>query len=93
MIDATSGFHQVRVNIETSKLLTIVTNKGRFSFMVMAQVVCNSSALWNSLTDGNRRIDSDLNIIKNMDDSMLYGKDEADLETKWERFMILLRRI
>ena len=73
--------------------MTIVTNKGRFSFMVITQGVCNSSALWNILTDGNSGIDSELNIIKNMDDSMLYGKDEADLETKWERVMILWRRI
>ena len=70
MIDATSGFHQVRVDIEASKLLTIVTNMGCFSFTVMPQVVCNSSALWNILIDGNSRIDSELNILKNMDNFM-----------------------
>ena len=93
MIDSTSGFHQVRVDMEASKLLIILTNMECFSFTVMPQGVCNSSALWNILTDSNSHIDSDLNIIKNMDDSMLYGKDEADLETKWERVMILWRRI
>ena len=41
---------------------------GRFSFTVMAQGGCNSSSLWNILTDGNSRIDSQLNIFKNMDD-------------------------
>ena len=67
-IDATSGFHQVPVSPEASKLLTIVTNAGRFSYKVLPQGVCNSSALWNILTDGNSRIDSELQILKNMDD-------------------------
>ena len=64
MIDATSRFHQCPVDPETSKLLTIVTNAGRFSYQVLPQGVCNSSALWNILTDGNSRIDRDLAILK-----------------------------
>ena len=60
---------------------------GRSSFTVTPQGVCNSSSLWNILTDGNSRIDSQLNISKNMDDFMLYGKDEAKLEQKLEHFM------
>ena len=45
VIDATSGFHQVPVSTEASKLLTIVTNAGRFLYHVLPQGVCNSSAL------------------------------------------------
>ena len=55
---------------------------GGFSFPVMRQGVCNSSALWNILTDVDSRKDSQLNILKNMDNFMLYGKDEAELEQK-----------
>ena len=83
VIDATSG--QVRADIEASKLLTIVTNMGRFSFTVMPQGVCNRSALWNILTDFDSRKDSQLNILQNMDDFMQYGKDK--LEQKLEKFM------
>ena len=58
-IDATSGFHQVPVDEEASKLLTKVTNSGRYSYKVLPQVVCNSSALWNILTDGDARLNSE----------------------------------
>ena len=87
VIDATSGFHQVPVSPEASKLLTIVTNAGRFSYNVLPQGVCNSSALWNILTDGNSRIDSELQILKNMDDFMLFGRSLEELEEKIEKFM------
>ena len=87
MINATRGFHQVPVDPETSKLLTIVTNCGRFSYRVLLQGVCNSSALWNILTDGNSRLDSDLAILKNMDNFLLYGTSLEDLEQKLHKFM------
>ena len=82
VIDATSVFHQGRVEKEAIKLLPIVTNMGPFSFTIMPQGVCNSSSLWNILNVGNRGIDNELNIIKNMDNLMLYGKDGAKLEKK-----------
>ena len=85
VIDATSGFHQCPVDSETSKLLTIVTNAGRFSYQTLPQGTCNSSALWNILTDGNSRIDSELSILKNMDDYLLYGTDMEDLEKKIDK--------
>ena len=39
------------------------------------------------MTDGNSRIDSDLAILKNMDDYLLYGTDMEDLEKKIDKFM------
>ena len=87
VIDATSGFHQVPVDSEASKLLTIVTNSGRYSFRVLPQGVCNSSALWNILTDGNARLDSELAILKNMDNFLVYRATLEDLEKKLEKFM------
>ena len=49
--------------------------------------MCNSSALWNILTEGNVRLDSQLAILKNMDDFLLYGVTLDDLEKKLEKFM------
>ena len=72
---------------EATKLLTIVTNSGRYSYRVLLQGVCNSSALWNILTDGNARLDSQLAILNNMDDFLLYGTTLEDLEEKLEKFM------
>ena len=49
--------------------------------------MCNSSALWNILTDGDARLNSDLAILKNMDDFLLYGVTLEDLEQKLIKFM------
>ena len=49
--------------------------------------MCNSSALWNILIDGNARLGSQLAILKNMDDFLLYGVTLEDLEQKLEKFM------
>ena len=87
VIDATTAFHQVPVSEEASKLLTIVTNAGRFSYRVLSQGVCNSSALWNILTEGNSRINSELSILKNMDDYLIHARTLEDLEKKLEKFM------
>ena len=49
---------------------------GRFTFKSMPQGICNSAALWYIMTNGDSsRTDSDLKIVKNMDDWMLYGRD------------------
>ena len=49
--------------------------------------MCTSSALWNILTDGNARLDSELVILKNMDKFLLYRATLEDLEKKLEKFM------
>ena len=39
------------------------------------------------MTDGNSRIDSELNLEKNMDDWMLYARDLVKLKEKLEKFL------
>ena len=87
MIDAASGYHQLRVHEESQLLLTITTNMGRFTFKSLPQGICNSADLWNLMTDGNSRIDSELNLEKNMDDWMLYARDLVKLKEKLEKFL------
>ena len=41
---------------ESQKLLTIVTNMGRFTFKCPPQGIASAASLWNILTDGNSRI-------------------------------------
>merc|ERR1712239_78989 len=40
--DATSGFHQIRVCDESSKLMTIVTQYGTYRYTVLGQGICSS---------------------------------------------------
>ena len=60
---------------------------GRFTFKSLPQGTSNSAALWNLLTDGDARLDNKLNIVKNMDDWMLYAKNMVVLEEKLEKFL------
>ena len=87
VIDAASGYHQLRVLEESQELLTIVTNMGRFTFKCLPQGIAGAASLWNILTDGNSRIDSTLNLIKNMDDWMLHARNLEELEQKLVKFL------
>ena len=68
VIDAASGYHQLRSSEESQELLTIVTNMGRFTFKCLPQGIASAASLWNILPDGDSRVDRTLNMIKNMDD-------------------------
>ena len=48
----------------------------------LPQGISNAASLWYILTDGNARIDADLNLIKNMDDWMLHARNLEELEQK-----------
>ena len=75
VIDTTSGLLQVKVDHQASKLLTIVTNMGRFSYRVLPQGICDNSALWNNMTDGDSRIDIQLNLVTNLDEFLVYERN------------------
>ena len=66
--DAISGFHQVRVDEESSKLLNITTQMGNFRYTVLGQGLCSSQDLFNLITDGTTKIDGEFNVLKNVDD-------------------------
>ena len=84
--DMTSGYHQIRVDEESSNLLAISTPMGRYKFTVLAQGVCSSSDIFNYLTDGDCRRDNS-GALKNMDDVLLHGRTLAELNQKIESFL------
>ena len=55
---------------------------GRFTFKSLPQGIASAASLWNTLTDGNARIEADLNLIKNMDDWMLHARNLVEFEQK-----------
>ena len=79
-IDATSGFHQIRVNEESSKLMTIVTQYGTYRYTVLGQGICSSQDLFNGITDRGTKLDEDFQAVKNIDDFCLFGKTLQYLE-------------
>ena len=88
--DATSRFHQIEVDEESSRLLSIVTQYGTYRYTVLGQGICFSQDLFNWLTDGNTKLDENFNVLKNIDDFCVFGRTLEDLEIQIEK---LRRRI
>ena len=80
VFDAVSGFHQVPLHPESSKLLNITTQMGNYRYTVLAQGLCASQDLFNIITKGETQLDPTFKIIKNVDDFCLFGSSLKDLE-------------
>ena len=91
--DATSGFHQIVVNAESSKLMSIVTQYGTYRYTVLGQGICSNQDLFNWITDGGTKLDEDFQVLKNIDDFCVFGKTLKDLEIQIEKLVKLCRRI
>ena len=75
LFHAISGYHQIRVNAESSKLLNVVTQLGNYRFTVLGQGICSSQDLFNFITDGGTKLDEDFNCLKNIDDFLLFFRN------------------
>ena len=82
VFDAISGFHQVAVDTESSKLLNITTQMGNFCYTVLGQGLCRSQDWFNYITRGSTQTDPTFKIIKNVDDFCLYASTIEELEIK-----------
>ena len=90
-MDMTSGYHQIRIDEESSNLLAISTPMGRYKFTVLAQGICSSSDIFNYLTDGDCRRDNS-GALKNMDDILFNAKTLPELKQKLEHFLKFCRQ-
>ena len=91
--DAISGFHQVRVDEESSKLLNITTQMGNFRYTVLGQGLCSSQDLFNLITDGTTKIDREFNALKNVDDFCVYSDTLEGLEIQIKKLLMMCRSI
>ena len=87
VFDAISGFHQVSVDPESSKLLNITTQMGNYRYTVLGQGLCCSQDLFNYITRGSTQTDPTFKIIKNVDDFCLYGNTIEELEHQIKKLM------
>ena len=72
VFDAVSGFHQIPISPESSKLLNITTQMGNYRYTVLAQGLCASQDLFNIITKGETQVNPDFKIIKNVDDFCIF---------------------
>ena len=91
--DATSGFHQIRVCDESSKLMTVVTQYGTYRYTVLGQGICSSQDLFNWITDGGTKLDKGFNVLKNIDDFCIFAKTLEELEMQIDKLADLCRKI
>ena len=91
--NAISGYHQICVDAESSKLLNVVTQLGNYRFTVLGQGICSSQDLFNFITDGGIKIDEDFNCLKNIDDFLLYSESLQGLEEQIGKLIKLCQRI
>merc|ERR1712215_327267 len=91
--DATSDFHQIRVDESSSKLMTIVTQFGTYRYTVLGQGICSAQDLFNYITDGSTILEAEFKVLKNIDDFLLYGNTLEDLELQIEKLIKLCSKI
>ena len=82
VFDAVSGFHQVPLHPESSKLLNITTQMSNYPYTVLAQGSCASQDLFNLITKGSTQLDPTFKIIKFFDVFCLFGSSIKDLENQ-----------
>ena len=56
--DSISGYHQIRINEESSKL----PQMGNYLYTVLGQGICSSQDLFNYVTDGETKLDEDFDV-------------------------------
>ena len=64
--DAISGFHQIRIDPESQKLLNIVTQLGSYNYTVLGQGLCSSQDLFNYFMDGHTKLDENFCVIRTL---------------------------
>ena len=91
--DVISGFHQVRVDEASSKLLNITTQKGNYRYNVFGQGLCSSQDFFNLITDGTTKIDEEFQVLKNVDDFCVYSDTLEGLEEQIDKLIQMCRKI
>ena len=82
--DATSGFHQIEVDEESSRLMSIVTQYGTHRYTVLRQGICSSQDLFNWITDGGTKLEEDFKVLKYIDDFCVFERTLKDLQIQIE---------
>merc|ERR1711888_340614 len=93
VFDAISGFHQIAVDEESSKLLNITTYMGNYCLKVLGQGLCSSQDLFNYLTRGSIITDKEFNVMKNVDDFMIYASTLKELEFQINKLRVMCNKM
>ena len=87
-IDANSGFWQIPLTEDSSKLTTFLTHSGRYRYLRLPQGLCSSPEIF--VCEMNRILDGVEGVVIHMDDLLVYGET---LEQHDERLQIVLDKL
>ena len=78
---------------ESSKLLNITTVFGNYVLKVLGQGLCSSQDLFNFLSRGTTLTDPNFQILKNVDDFLIWASTLEELEEQINKLMAMCKRM
>ena len=87
-IDANSGFWQIPLSEESSKLTTFLTHKGRFKYLRLPQGLSSAPEIFQA--EMSRILLGIPGVVIHMDDVLVYGQNQSEHDT---RLQLVLDRL
>ncbi len=89
-LDASSGYWQIKIDEESSKLLTFATPEGRYGFLRLSFGIHSASELFQAaVADVIKGIPS---VIHSQDDILIFAKSQADLHALTTKVLSAIRK-
>ena len=74
-------------------MLNIVTQMGNYRYQVLGQGICSSQDLFNYITDGGTKLDPEFQVLKNIDDFLVFSDTLEGLEHQIKKLIKLCHDI
>lgn len=87
-IDANSGFWQIPLSVESSKLTTFLTHQGRYRYLRLPQGLCSAPEIFQA--EMSRILKGAEGVVIHMDDILVYGQDKPQHDM---RLKVVLSKI
>ena len=84
-IDANSGFFQIPLSDDSSRLTTFLTHRGRYRYLRLPQGLASSPEIFAA--EMNRILEGIDGVIVHMDDVLVYGKDQTEHDGRLEQVL------
>jgi len=84
-IDANSGFRQIPLSEESSRLTTFLTHSGRYRYLRLPQGLCSAPEIFQA--EMNKILEGVDGVIIHMDDILVCGRDTAQHDARLKKVL------